>query len=164
MRYIGYAGMLGNTFRSLLKPEIVSLCHSATIIYIILDVIYQSLGTLNVNKHIPNILCYEPALNIFIPSQLPRNYDYNGTIVAAGDALIWHALATVVILALLVKLTSAAAVAVLDAFVGENSRLHDLIPIGAGSLWLMLLPAVRWPIDNIVDGILNVTYRMAYKK
>ncbi|KAK4878290.1 hypothetical protein RN001_010796 [Aquatica leii] len=131
LRYLGYASQLGEIFRYVIGHKMVGHAYSVAIAYVIAETLIKSKQEYKQQK--------------------VRNY---GRVLFVGmDTFLWHAFASIILPGIVLQRTSSF---FYNRLFMVPNPVRGLTVAGLG---IMTIPVIVRPIDDFVDGVLDVMLR-----
>ncbi|KAJ2942741.1 hypothetical protein O0L34_g14930 [Tuta absoluta] len=140
VRYLGYANEIGEALRPIIDKKYVRYSYGIAFGYVLADVVDKAVGKMGTGR----------------PSKV---------IWATGDAIIWQGLASIVLPGMVINRIINLSEEALSKYGGHPYLLkippihRARLPIYAG---LASIPIIVYPIDMLVHGFMNITYRMIF--
>ncbi|XP_037954740.1 mitochondrial fission process protein 1-like [Teleopsis dalmanni] len=135
LRYLGYANELGEAFRPLVRVSIVRALYFVDTSYIIADAIDKTIKIRNTDK------------------------SDRVALITFSDAILWQMMASVVISGYTINRITWTTGRLLT-YVKAYKRIINIVPTATGIASILIIAP---PIDNLVNRIMNYTFRKWFK-
>ncbi|XP_059480863.1 mitochondrial fission process protein 1 [Neocloeon triangulifer] len=136
VRFLGYANEVGEAFRTLVHKNVVHSSYGVASLYVLADTVDKSKKMYNANQDNP-----ERTKKVMI---------------AAGDTLVWQALASVIIPGFTINRVCAGSYFLMKRFKLAPKPARKWLTTAIG---LACIPFIIHPIDNLVTVSMDMTIR-----